>query len=134
MEMAEIEANITITATYDDAINITVQDKASATRFLEMTMTREQWVNASMNRLGCTNVEKVKVHNLDRVGKTMEMNDLTFEMPDKFPDCHNDKIAQERAKQACPTGWTTDLSFSSQGSFFTKDGKSFARTTIRRWV
>lgn len=133
-EAMKIEAQIDIRASYDDAIYIEVRDKASATIFLNMVMTREQFINATMNRLGCTEVKEAEVYHLERVGKEMEMDTLTFEIPDwgykgNLPETI--KLAHEH----CLDGWIPDVSFSSQGSFFTgDDGKRYARTTIRRWV
>ena len=126
----DIEAQITVTATYDDAINITVQDKTSTVRFLEMTMTREQFINATMNRLACTGVLKASVNGFDRVGKTMEMDDFVVEIP----KWHDSEGAVRIVRKECPDGWVPDLYFGSQGSFFDKDGRHYARTTIRRWV
>jgi hypothetical protein len=45
------------------------------------------------------------------------------------------EIAIETVKKACPKGWTPDLGFNSQNSFYTDEkGNTMARTTIRRWV
>jgi len=133
MKDMKIEAQIDIRASYDDAILIEVRDKASGNIFLSMTMTREQFINATMNRLGCTEVKEAKVRHLERVGKEMEMGTLTFEIPD-FGYKGNLTETIKLAHKHCPDGWIPDVSFSSQGSFFTgDDGKKYARTTIRRW-
>jgi hypothetical protein len=129
----KIDAQIDIRASYDDAIEIEVRDKASSTIFLIMTMTREQFINAAMNRLGCTDVKEAEVYHLDRVGKKMEMGTLTFEIPD-WGYTGNLPETIKLAYKNCPDGWIPDTSFSSQGSFYTgDDGKRYARTTIRKW-
>lgn len=134
MKDMKIEAQIDIRASYDDAILIEVRDKASNVVFLSMVMTREQFINASMNKLGCTDVKEAVVHHLERVGKEMEMDTLTFEIPD-FGYKGNLPETIKIARKNCPDGWIPDVSFSSQGSFYTgDDGKRYARTTIRRWV
>jgi hypothetical protein len=132
----KIEAQITIHATYEDAINITVEDKTSGTRFLQMTITREQFINATMNRLGNTDVLETEVRNLDRVGKKMEMRAFTFELPEgtNVYDSGLEELAKEIVRKICPEGWIPDTHFGSRGSFFKENGKEMARTTLRRWV
>lgn len=129
----KIDAQIDIRASYDDAISIEVRDKASNTIFLSMVMTREQFINAAMNRLGCTEVKEAEVFHLDRVGKMMEMDTLTFEIPD-WGYKGNLPETIKLAHQHCPDGWIPDIHFSSKESFYQgDDGKRYARTTIRRW-
>lgn len=126
----KINAQITITASYDDSIEITVHDKISSTNFLKMFMTREQWINATMNRLAHTEVDRAALNDVWNVGKKMEMDQITFEIPK-----HGDvKTACRIATEICPEGWRPELTFNSQNSFYIEDGKYFARTTIRRWV
>lgn len=130
MTPKKIKAQITIRASYDDSINIAVEDKASGIQFLDLTMTREQWINATMNQLGCTEVAVAEVRGLGDVGKTMEMKSFEFEILKPG----DDKLAMAFVHMHCPEGWVPDMSFSSQDSFFDKEGKHYARITIRRWV
>lgn len=126
----KINAQITISAAYTDSITITVYDKDSATNFLHMVMTREQFINATMNNLAHTDVGSASLENIDRVGKTLELDKLVVEIPK-----HEDHVAAARlVSEQCPEGWVPDLYFQSQGSFFSDEGKYYARTTIRRWV
>ncbi|MFA5745632.1 MAG: hypothetical protein WCX79_00245 [Candidatus Paceibacterota bacterium] len=136
METKSIEAQISIIAGYDDVINITVEDKSSSTKFLQMTMTREQFVNATMNRLCNTEVQTAKVQNLDRVGKKMELRPFTFELPVGVHtyDSGLEQLAGKMVRNICPDGWIPDTHFGSRGSFYTEDGKVMARTTLRKWV
>lgn len=131
----KIDAQITILSSYDDSIKIKVYDKTSGTTFLDLTLTREQFINATMNRLGNTEVESAHLCNLDKVGKTMEMETLEFEMPDGS-EFRDKEVAASLVHEKCPDGWIPDTSFSSQNSFFTKmkSNGRYARTTIRRWV
>jgi hypothetical protein len=126
----KINAQITITAAYTDSIVITVYDKDSATNFLQMVMTREQFVNATMNRLAHTEVGSAYFENVERVGKTLEMDTSIVEIPVYGDKESAAKITQEK----CPEGWVPDLYFQSQESFFSKDGKNYARCNIKRWV
>lgn len=121
---------------YDDDIEINIYDNDSGVNFVEIHMTREQFINAVMNRLGHTETKCTIVTDLDRVGKVREEKVFEFEMPDKDEFKSNAiKIAIKIAKETCPDGWVPELSFSSQDSFFYgKGGKRYARTTIMRWV
>lgn len=140
MSKMNINAYIDILARYsqnpdddDGKIVIIVHDDASSTPFLELTMTFEQFVNAAMNRMGYTQVASATLHNIERVGKKLETRNFEFELPDHRFD-KRVEIARETVKKVIPDGWTPDMGFSSQGSFFTRDEKPYARTTIRRWV
>jgi hypothetical protein len=129
----KIKAQITISASYNDSITITITDKAASTSFLQMVMTREQFINATMNRLAQTDVESTMIHDLERVGKKQEMDTLVVEIA-KYGDT---RLAIANAQKECPEGWLPDLTFQSQNSFFSEgepESKHFARTTIRRWV
>lgn len=126
----DIKAQISIAAQYDDKIFISVRDTSSNTTFLEMTLSREQLINASMNRLHNTNVQEATVNHLDRVGKKMEMGTIHFEAPiDADAAWARDNVALY-----VPEGWIPDMGFGTQGSFYTKNGVHYAQTTIRRWV
>jgi hypothetical protein len=126
----KIDAQITVIATYEDSIRISVYDKASGKSFLEMDLTREQFVNAVLNRLGNTDVKSAEVFHLDLVGKTMEIERLEFEIT----VWHDKQSAIKIAQEICPEGFTPDLSFDTNTSFYDKNGKYYARTTARRWV
>lgn len=131
----KVDAQITILSSYDDSIKLKVYDKTSGVTFLDMTLTREQFINATMNRLGNTDVKSTYLCHLDKVGKTMEMQTLEFEMPDGS-EFRDKEVAAKIVHEKCPDGWTPDTGFSSQNSFFTKmkSNGRYARTTIRRWV
>lgn len=130
-----IDASITICATYEDSIRITIEDRKAGVEFVELELTREQFINAALNRLGNTEVKKTIVRDLDRVGKKMEMGVFEFEIPEdisKFSEEEKEFAIKHATK--CPDGWLPDLGFNRQDSFFNKDGKRYARTTIRRWI
>ena len=130
----EIDAQITVLASYDDLIKIEVFDKDSSSIFLKLEMTREQFINATMNRLGNTDVKYASIRNIEILGKTMEMKSFEFELPESS-SYKDEKVALKLVKEKCPDGWIPDLYFTSQNSFFEgKNGKRWARTIIRRWV
>lgn len=130
----EIKTQITITALYEDCVRITVHDVNSGLSFIEMELTKEQFVDAAMNRLGNCEVEKTTVRSLDLVGKTREMKQLEFKLPDGTNYHNLRQMATDEINRICPEGWVPETSFSSRESFFTKSGEEWARTHIRRWV
>lgn len=130
-EVKEIDAQISIFATYDDKIVIKVYDATSNIMFLEMELTNEQFINAAMNRLSNTTVKRATVDGLNFVGKRMELE--LYEFP--IPSCSSIEYAENNVREKFEnTEWYPDTSFGSQNSFFNRDGQCWARTTIRRWV
>lgn len=126
----KIDAQISINASYEDRIVIKVYDKSASTTFLELNLTREQWVNASMNQLAHCDVNHAEVLHPERIGKRMEMDTLIFEAPTRADAAW----ARDNAALYVPDGWVPDMGFGTRGSFYTKDGQRYAQTTIRRWV
>lgn len=128
----EINADISILATYEHGIMIRIKDIDAGISFIDITMTKEQFVDATMNRLGNTKVLKAEVRDLDKVGKQCKARTLEFPMPEG--SAYRDKEAAAReAIMRCPLGWEAELYFGSQDSFFKRDGAEWARTTIRMW-
>jgi len=99
----EIDAQITVLASYDDLIKIEVFDKDSSSIFLKLEMTREQFINATMNRLGNTDVKYASIRNIEILGKTMEMKSFEFELPEGS-SYKDEKIALKLVKEKCPDG------------------------------
>ena len=114
-----------------ESTTIEIYDSPSCTTFVRVKLTPDQ-LSSALSRLSHSPCECV-VANLDRLGKTHEVTKFEFEMSET--DCRTrEKIAKETAERLCPEGWKSDGYFSSQDSFFTKDGKNMARATIRRWI
>lgn len=130
MTTKEINGKIQILSSYNDLIRIAVRDQDSGTVFLEMELTREQFINAAMNRLADCDVKKTEVRDLDRVGKKMVTKSLSFEVR----EFNDEEEARREVKVVCPDGWIPDMGFNTQTSFYSKDGKRFAKTLIRQWV
>jgi len=112
---------------------IELRDDDSSTMIARVELTPEQFSSA-MSRLAYTECSiEVFPEKYDRVGKVMEHKTFEFKMPvKKFG--YDKETAKDIIKTLCPKGWIPELSFSSQGSFFMKDEKWWARTIIRRWV
>lgn len=115
-----------------DGATLEIKDRASSITFVEVKLTTKQ-VCQMLSRLAHTDCEEVLVHNLDIIGKKMESKPFEFEIP----ECdwsEKKQCAIETLKVVCPEGWYADTHFMSRDSFFSKDGKEYARTFIRRWV
>lgn len=129
----KVEGDLTVFAN-EGYITFLIRDRNASTRFLEMRMTAEGFV-AALGRLGHVPCD-LDFHDLDHVGKTMENKHFDFPLP---PEGKQGRYAEKETaveviKTACPEGWTPDLSFNSQNSFYSKNGHRFARTVIRRWI
>ena len=116
-----------------DGMTIKVHDEDASIEFLEIRLNQEQTCQA-LGRLGNTECESMTVRALHRVGKKMEHESFDFPMPCSLFDSRCKEIAVAECKRVCPEGWEPDTHFGSQNSFFKKDDKPWARTTIRRWV
>jgi len=118
-----------------NSTTIELYDADSSTTFAEITLTPEQ-LSSALSRLSQTPCE-CKLHGLDRIGKKMEHKPFEFEVGEL-----NWIGREEKAYQLCLvemknqglTEWKADSYFGSKTSFFEKEGKKFARATIRRWV
>jgi hypothetical protein len=117
----------------DSIIRIEIEDDEAAARFLEIDISLEEFAQAvtGLSIRPCVGV----VRGLERVGKKHEHKQFEFEIPSEGKyERDNKEIARKAVEKVCPKGWIPDTSFNSQHTFFEKDGKMFARTTIRRWV
>lgn len=128
MKIVDPSITILVNAEYTE---IELIDRKSSSIFAKIRLTPEQ-LSSALSRLAWTKCE-IDVYNLDRLNKQHENKEFVFEMP----PCDyksQDAIARKTAIKLCPEGWESDGYFGAQGSFFTKDGKDYARVTIRRWV
>ena len=124
------DARITILAN-DGEVKIELKDAKSSITFARVSMTAEQFVRA-LSRTSYCDCD-CEVFSLEKIGKQHENKTFEFEIP-KFE--YNERHAKtaEIAKAVCPDGWLPDTYFGSKDSFFEKDGKFYARCTIRRWI
>lgn len=129
------DGSITILINQDYA-TIEIRDDNACTTFVKVTLTPEQ-LSCALSRLSKTEC-KVEVFGLDRVGKKHEHKSFEFEVSEevlkgKGNMAYNCAIAMN-AQGLIDEGWISDNYYGSQNSYFTKDGKKFARTIIRRYV
>lgn len=130
-----MKGSITISApTYGNdkkAVNISIRDPLSRTRFITVEISYDQFTTALMG-LAETPCD-FEVSHLDRVGKERHSMELKFPIPDSLSG-RDKELACKEVKKICPEGWEPMLAFSSQGSFFQKDGVTWARTTAHKWT
>jgi hypothetical protein len=124
-------AQITILIGRDET-TIELHDKTSGRQILEIKLTPAQ-LSSALSRLSHTPCE-ASVYNLDKINKRQEIDMLEFEIIDDFGRQRDLEYLTDLAEKACPEGWEFDQYFQSQDSFFGKNGKRYARTTIRRWI
>jgi len=116
-----------------DKVKIQVTDGESRCQFLDLEMDAAEFT-AALGRHAARPAKGV-VCGLDKVGLIQENKSWEFEITPVGSFYHGrQEIARKAAKLSCPEGWTPDLAFSSQDSFFRKGEEEWARTTIRRWV
>jgi len=130
MELKDARINMLVNST---GTTIELIDKDSYITFAVVELTPAQ-LSSALGRVGHTEC-KVSVFGLDKIGKTHECKDHEFEIPEMDYATRKDgKTLHDIALKTCPDGWEPDNYYSSQNSFFTKDGKPHARCVIRRWV
>lgn len=126
------DARVTILINKDET-TIEVDDAISNTKFLIIKLTPEQLCSA-LSRLSHVECE-AEVSGLEKLGKTHENKYFEFEIPDSLRSSSKENELWEIAVNLLKsTEWKPDKYFASQNSFFRKDGKQYARCTIRRWV
>lgn len=108
-----------------------IDDQAS-TVFASIELTPNQ-LSRALGRGSYTEC-KIVLNGLDRLGKKMENKTHEFQIPSVIPYEQREKVLSEVIKETLPDGWVSDNYFNSQNTYFKKDGKDYARTTIRRWI
>lgn len=122
----EISGKLSISVGYEKT-TLSIKDDNSKIQFLQCIIDNNEFLNAigSKGLVECY----CKLINTDVVGKKLVIDSMIFVVPKQ-----DRELAIEIAKERCPQGWIPDEYFSSQDSFMYKDGKIFAKTTIRKWV
>ena len=118
----------------DGHISISIEDSEASVEFLRCRVPLADFARALT---GLSSVPMTfDVSGLENVGKTQEIKTIEFEIPDsEYKD--RAKVAAKIGEELCRSeglGFICDSYFGSQRSFFSKDGKKFARCFARRWV
>jgi hypothetical protein len=111
---------------------IEIHDDKANTLFLRTEIPVKKFM-AMMGRQSYVPVQ-MEVMNLEKIGKKHEWKRHVVEMPNNVEYNERKALASKRVADTLPEGWESDDSFTSQDSFFQKDGKEYAQTTIRRYV
>jgi len=114
-------------------ISIKVQDVKSRTRFLDVEISYSDFAQllTGLSEVSCDIIP----NNLDRVGKEMVMEEVVVEMSEEAS--YSKPLANQRVLnwiEASEHDWVIFGGFSSQNTFFKKEGINYARTNLRRWV
>ncbi len=133
----DIDGRITILVS-EERTTIEIEDRTSNSVLCKIKLTPEQFCSA-LGRCAYIKPESCKVYNLDKIGKKHENEKFCFEIPhsvydhrkyiDEIYEIGTKALKEEKAEE-----WEMDKYFNSQDSFFSKDGKDYARAIIRRWV
>lgn len=116
-----------------DGTTIELFDSKSSKTFARVKLTNDQ-LASMLSRLHKTECQ-IEVDNLDLINKQMEHQKFEFEI-DKQMRTSKSALNQHCLKALISqnmSDWLPENTYGSQDSFFSKDGKYFARTTIRRW-
>jgi len=128
----EFNASITIQSSYEDDIKIVVRDSDASRAFIEIHLTREQFINATMNRLGETDCKSAVAYNIDKLGKKMITKPFEFPIEENWK---REDIISHVKDLYKDTEWLPDTSFSSRRSiFYDSKNRKHARTILRTWV
>lgn len=130
--MKTINAKITMLINRD-CTDIEIKDEDSITILARIQLTPEQ-LSAMLSRQSYVKCESCEVGNLDRIGKKHENKQFEFEITYTKAESDLELACKEALFQQEMFGWIPDNYYGSQGSFFKKDGKDWARVTIRRWI
>ena len=124
--------NGSITISFDKRETvIKVHDGDANITFACLTLTPEQLAQA-LSGISFTDCE-VEVFDLEKIGTRFENKIFEFEILDNDWQTR-EASALEQVEKVCPEGWESQLYFRSQDSFFERDGKHYAQTSIRRWL
>lgn len=130
MKLEEAKITFLVNREYTE---IEIHDAKANVTFVKVRLTPAQ-LSSMMSQLSRTDCE-CEVMDLDIVGKTHENTDFVFELPSKgLKENEVFSICRAALKARGMEEWEPDNYFRSQGSFFQKDGKQYARATIRRYI
>jgi uncharacterized protein YqgQ len=127
----KLKGQISILISADHTI-IEVSDKDASIQFLQIELTPEQ-LSRALSRQAYVECG-LSLNKLDCIGKKHESKSFEFEISEDMANSSYSNELREIATKQLSEGWIPDRHFASQNTFFTKDGKQYARCTIRRWV
>lgn len=131
MELKDARITMLINMDYTE---INIRDMDAATQFINIKITPEQ-LSEMLSRMRYVKC-KCEVIGLDKIGKIHENKYHEFEIPQNLAS-NEEKLLELAIKSLADNNmeeWIPDNYFRGQNSFFSKDGKKYARVIIRRYV
>ena len=131
----KLDGKITILFS-EEGLTIELVDWDSGITFAVVKLNQTQACQA-LSRLSYVDCAEMTVGNLENVGRKYEHDMLEFPLTTRIDhacDGKRIKLLRAEAQKHAPEGWEGDGYFGSQGSFFERDGKPWARCKIYRWV
>ena len=130
--MKKVKAKLTLLFDEHSGLTIELADAYSGLRIADVFVEECSDVVALLSRRACVSCS-AEVNNSEEIGLVAEHSSFTFEMSEDATYKTQDAIARKLAVTECPKGWTPRPYFGSQKSFFTEDGKSYARCHMVRY-
>ncbi len=129
----KIKGSVTLLIGTDNT-TLRIEDTEANIHFLEIILSPEQ-LTALLSRQANVKCD-IKVDGIENVGKKHENKSFEFEIPESVFNSYSNRESAAKAivDELLTDGWVADNYFGSQGSFFKKQDKCFARVTIRRWI
>ena len=115
-----------------DYTEIEIHDADANTTLARVKLTPEQ-LSMILSRQGYVECE-CNTGDLKKIGKKHENKYFEFEIVYSKSKEDLTLACNEALFQQGMCEWESDNYYGSQNSFFSKDGKDYARTVIRRWV
>ena len=116
-----------------EGLEMTIRDEKSFMEFITIKISPEEFLKG-MGRVMSRPCE-VTLKNMDKIGKKRKIEILTFEV--LYKNVYDKKYAMEKAKEIAKTRFKDNIyrinSFDSSDSFFTDNGKAYAKTTVMIW-
>lgn len=128
--MKKLEGKVTISKSFNGKVYFSLEDNNSEIKFVEVELSMVDFTNAMFGL--ALRPCKYIVKGLDKVGKQYIQEEYIFEIEGYGNKEAARKIAQNLSEQ--DPQWDYSTYFDSQGSFFKKDGKYYAKTTRYKYI
>jgi hypothetical protein len=119
-----------------DGLYLEIDDDDSGIRIITARLNKNQTCDV-LARVGYTKMESVEfTDNSSNIGKKLELNTIVVPLGVGRYTINKEetKVIAEKYIKENYGEWVLWDTFSSQGSYFSKDGIDYARASIRRWV
>jgi hypothetical protein len=124
----QIDGNITLVVLKEKAI-LTIEDSNSFRKIVEIELSSQQFYNIFRQmHVDC----KIKLQNLDKIGKKLEVKKVVFEISKDDYIEKNNKYVIIQAKSLVTDEWFFDEE--PKPVYLNQAGRYFAEINVRRWV